>query len=158
MNWKSLLVFVTLSASGSTVLAQNSAPQPNEGHSQTHRGPVVPNGKVFQEILDKLDLSPEQKDSIKALRKSHRDSIKLLRTSAEQARAELDQSLEKNQDQESLKAAFEKHLQTKEAVDRERFKQMLAIREVLTDKQRALFASLRPKGKGLSLEPEVSGD
>ncbi len=150
--WTKKALFLAMMLVSSPLLAQQNAAQ----DSRPHPSPVVPNGKVFQEILDKLSLTPEQKDKIKALRKTHRESMKTLRAQADKNRLELDQALDKNLESDVLKTAFENFTSARQAVDRQRFQQMLDVRAVLTESQRQLFAQLRPKTSANS--GEVMGD
>jgi Spy/CpxP family protein refolding chaperone len=128
------------------------------GPGQRWGGGPVPHGKVFQEILDKLDLTDEQKDKIKTLRKNHRESMKPMRDSAEKSREELDQAFDKNLPADALKAAFEKFSEARQALDRQRFAHMLEMRALLTDSQRSLFSQLRPKMQGPKTDMEMGGD
>lgn len=99
-------------------------------------GPKWDREAGMERILKKMDLSPEQKEKLKAHRKAHREEARKLREEARQKREELRQELENpDMSMERVKAV---HSQLKGIQGRmadQRLNGILAVRQILTPAQ-----------------------
>ena len=103
-------------------------------------------GKVFKHLLEQLDLTDDQLDQIKALRKSGAQVMKALRGKKKKAVIDLDNVLMREGGSESdLRFAFINLQNAKAALESKRFDNMLAIRRLLNPQQQVKFYELSPK-------------
>ena len=96
-------------------------------------------GKHMKKVLEALDLTEAQKTKIKEIRKSGKDSVRNKREDARKHHEELHAAMLAGKSKAELSAMHEKIIAGKTAMMRARFEQMLAIRDVLTEEQRAAF-------------------
>jgi Spy/CpxP family protein refolding chaperone len=89
--------------------------------------------------------SAEQKVKVRELREASRTRVKALREELHKRRAELNERLDRNAEDEALRQAFQELQETKAALEKARFERMLAIRSVLSEQQRASFQNLRQR-------------
>ena len=93
--------------------------------------------------MEELDLSPEQSESIEAIREDSKQAMEPLREELQQAREEM-QSLMAS-DTATTDQLRQQHQQVQDLIQQlgdERFETMLSIREELTPEQRAQMAAL----------------
>ena len=95
-----------------------------------HRG----RGKYFK-ILKKIDLTEEQKNKVKEIRKEQRTLLKSIRTNKKAAHKKLHDLMKANAADSLLKSAHKQVLSLRSQMDSARFEKMLKIRKVLTPKQ-----------------------
>ena len=103
--------------------------------------------KGIRHVMEQLDLSDQQKEQIKEIRKGAKEQRKILRQAVRNAHQVLDQALESNNDDGTIRSAFSELETKKGAISRFRFEHMMKIRSILTPDQRSEFQRLRPKGK-----------
>lgn len=137
-----------------------SVPDFDSGGGEHHGGPGM-EGKHrhFGAMLaEKLGLSPEQREKLKALRGDHDEKEKNMLKMRLQ-RIELKEMLEKGQasDEEILKQAEEL---SKAMVDQnlQRIKKLLAIRKILTPEQRTKFKEFMEERREARNQENPDGD
>lgn len=112
-----------------------------------HGGPGGPGGfggpppGFPMHLLRELDLSPEQKEKIKAIRQANRESMKKLREAARDSRKAVKDALAGGDDA-TLTKLFNDSQAKHQAMASAAFDQMLKVRAVLTAEQRNKIRAL----------------
>jgi Spy/CpxP family protein refolding chaperone len=101
----------------------------------------------IQTVIKTIQLNPEQKSRVKAIREASRNRLQSLRDDLDKRRKELNQLLDSDGDDEAVRQAFRKLQSVKTALETARFERMLAIRAVLSDQQKSAFQNLRQKAR-----------
>lgn len=109
------------------------------------RGPAKEHGrdelafdKQFSaEKLKKLDLSAEQKEKLKELRRAHKDDAEKQREELRLAKRAFKDALSSNASKEEVLKTYDAMFEKKKQVGRTRMTGLLEAREVLTPEQRA---------------------
>ena len=119
------------------------------GQTAHARGPMDRGGKGGgpRQMMEQLDLTPEQRTKLDALRKASRDKISAVKDEMRQSQEKLTQALQSNTSTDELRKLHKKNQELKNKMSDARFDQVLAIRQVLTPEQQKKFQELR-KGKG----------
>ncbi len=99
-------------------------------------------------MLDLLDLSSEQKDQLKAIRRANRDNRNQIQDRIEDARDHLQNLMQSDASEDELRAAHKKVQEAMQAAGNDRFEQMLKIRAILTPEQRKELGTYRDGRKG----------
>lgn len=108
-------------------------------------------------LMEQLDLSTEQMNQMKKLRLEHQKEILPIQTKIKTARLEM-QTLKLDQaDQNSIEKKIEEIGKLRIELQKKRYAHHLAVREILTDEQKAIFDSLPKKvgrhGRGFPKGP-----
>lgn len=117
------------------------------------RGPGGGRGGMWKAALEKLGLSAEQKDKIKAIRKSRESANKETREALKEARKSMEEAVKGDASKSDLLAKFESLQTLRNKMGRQRFDMILEVREVLTPEQRKNFRSMLEQHHGLNKEP-----
>ncbi|NQY99683.1 MAG: Spy/CpxP family protein refolding chaperone [Bdellovibrionales bacterium] len=109
-----------------------------------------PGGKkgVMRKVLKELNLSDEQKSSLKEMRKANKGQMKELRQQKKAARLELKEAMGSDASESKLRALHTKLQELRKETATKRFENLLKIRKVLTPKQRKKFVELRASKRG----------
>ncbi len=130
----SRLMMILLSCMTLSVAAHARGQGKDHGHG---RDELAFEKQFSAENLKKLDLTAEQKEKLKELRKAHKDDAEKQREELHAAKKAFKQSLRSNATKEEVLKAFDAMLDKKELVARTRMTGLLEARDVLTPEQRA---------------------
>lgn len=105
-----------------------------------------------QRWMKELNLTDEQSEKIKEIRRSHRERVKSAREEMKATREALQSTMQSGASNSELKSKHEAKINARNKFERSRFDQMLEIRSVLTPEQRKKFKGMRGEmrkgGKG----------
>jgi periplasmic protein CpxP/Spy len=111
-----------------------TGPEPEQGKMQEMR-------KFKAQWEEKLNLSPEQKTKLKAIRSKYADKITDIKLSTQKSRIELAQLLrEDNLDRAKIDAKLEENLKNSSMLQKTMLQEFFDAREILTPEQRKIFA------------------
>ena len=97
-------------------------------------------------LAEKLDLTDEQRETIKAQREEHREKIKEMREELASSMKELHAELEKEDpDRRTIDGIVEKICELREDMLKERVNTILSLREILTAEQFAELKEMRER-------------
>lgn len=103
--------------------------QPGRGDGQ---GPRNEGGKPKREMLNRLDLTPEQQQALRDLRREQQEQMIDLRAAAQKARLNVEKLLDaETVDTEALMAAVESAGQAEIAIEKARVAHHLKVREIV---------------------------
>lgn len=102
-------------------------------------------GGGIGKIIRELNLSPEQKEKLKTIRKSHRESIKPLLDQKAEAVKKLHESMKANAAPEVLRTSQKTVSELNKKISEALFENILAVREILTPEQRSKFDGIKAK-------------
>ena len=136
LNTSSTSVTQTSTFARSRKIAQASPDAP--GFKMGRRGK-----RGMKQIFQKLNLSTEQQERIKAIREESKQSNSSLRQEMRQAREEMGKLMASDTNDDELKQQHEKIQTLKQQLGTQRFETMLKIRQVLTPEQRTEMAELK---------------
>ena len=131
-----ILAVLVLSFTGQTANAWG----PKENRGGKGGGP--------RQMMEQLNLTPEQRTKLDALRKANRDKVSGMRDEMRKSQEQLTQAFQSNASNDELRKIHKKSQEVKNKMSDAQFDQVLAIREVLTPEQKKKFQELRSKGKG----------
>ena len=152
MKKQHLAVALALALGIATVASR--ADEPAGGHdgaapAEAMHGPM---GGGPERLLKQLDLSADQKEQLKAMRRARRDKNDARRHKLEDAQEDLHDMLAKTDRSQGyadkLKAKHEELLLLQQEAGRDRFESILEIRAILTDAQLKKFLSLEEERGG----------
>ena len=99
--------------------------------------------------LEELDLTPEQRDAIRAIRREARPTKQDLRQQLQQERETMRSLLsDSNTSRDQLRSQHQTLMAARQQMANQRFEMMLDIREELTPEQRAKLAELKVQRRG----------
>lgn len=122
----------------------------DNGKEMSERGERKRGGKRHhrrKRWMKELNLTEEQQDKIKEVRKAHRPKMVAAREKKRDARKALTEAVKSGASNSDLKSKNEALIDANADYSRTRFGQMLAIRELLTPEQRAKFKGMRGEWK-----------
>jgi Spy/CpxP family protein refolding chaperone len=108
-----------------------------------------------QEILEKLNLTPQQKQKIASIRQKHRSEIEGLRQQIRTNQEELQTLMAGNSTDKELMAKHQKISELRQELANLNFENMLEIRQVLTPSQRSQMAQVMKERRSQRPMPEV---
>ncbi len=100
-----------------------------------------------KEAFKELNLTDDQKSKMKELRKASKNEMKVLRQTMKDRREKLAQSMAGKASDDELKKDFASLQEAKAKWESAKFDQRLKMRKVLTEEQRAKFASFMNEKK-----------
>ena len=106
-----------------------------------------PHKGKWKKIKAELNLSEEQSQKIKAIRKSQKSERKVLRKELQEMREKLETALQGKQTDDELRALFKQVESSKLKKRQLHFETMLQIRNILSEEQRLKFNELRKSNK-----------
>lgn len=131
---KVMSVIVTLGLVSGTALAKGD----REGRHG--RGGDGVERHFSLEKLKELDLSPEQKEKLKALRENSKEERHKNMAAMKEAKEAFKTALKSNASKEEVAKAYQKMTEQKRAIGQARFDKLLEAREILTvDQRKKLF-------------------
>ncbi|URR36150.1 Spy/CpxP family protein refolding chaperone [Thermosynechococcus sp. HN-54] len=99
--------------------------------------------------LDNLNLTPEQRQRLQAVRQQYQGQMEQTRNQLRTAKAELRQMMSGNASEEQIRSKYQQVRQLENQLASLRFESMLAMRSILTPQQRqALAAQMQQRGPG----------
>lgn len=98
-----------------------------------------PGGGKRMQWLQELNLTDEQKTQMKALHDKHRSTMESQKSSMKSAHEAFKSAIESNASDDDLRQKFKTLHDLKSKMAELRFNQMLEIRSILTDEQKAKF-------------------
>ena len=108
--------------------------------------PLRANGERLEslkgQVIDELNLSDAQKQKIKQIHQQYQGQISQSQESLRSAQQRLSQMMVSTDSSAAIRTQHQEVIQLRQALDNLRFESMLAMREVLTLKQRRQFAQL----------------
>ncbi|MFN4280277.1 Spy/CpxP family protein refolding chaperone [Thermosynechococcus sp.] len=91
--------------------------------------------------LENLNLTPEQRQRLQAVRQQYQSQMEQTRTQLRQAKAELRQMMSGNASEDQIRSKHQQVRQLDNQLASLRFESMLAMRGILTPEQRQALAS-----------------
>ena len=162
MNWRQISILLAASAilpAGSVAADQlnTSSTSVNQKHTFVRYGKIAqasldaPYSKMgrrrkegMNKMFQELNLSPEQQESIKAIREESKQNNSSLRQEMRQAQEEMRKLMAISDTSDSkLRQQHEQIQSLKQKLGTQRFETMLKIRQVLTPAQRTKMAQLK---------------
>lgn len=104
--------------------------------------------KQWKKMMEQLELSDDQKEELREIRKSSKDSHKALKKTIKEKRKTLETLLREDAAEADIRTAHQELQALKQVKVNQRFEKMMSIREILNAEQRKKFHELRPKRKG----------
>ncbi len=105
--------------------------------------------RPFEKVSAELNLSEEQKEKFKTIRKESRDNIQKHRSSLKETREALNAALlNKGSSEQELVQLNEKLAQAKMELMREQFAKLMKLRAILSPEQIQKLSTMGPKGRG----------
>lgn len=98
-------------------------------------------------LFQQLNLTPEQRQKLKAVRQQYQGQIRERQRSAQQAQRDMRSLLVGSASSETVRAKFTEFQQLQQAAAKLRFESILAMREVLTPTQRKQLADQMEKNQ-----------
>ena len=95
--------------------------------------------------FQKLDLSDEQKNSLKELRSGDKETHKALREKAKAARKKMAEAFKNDASESILRSSYSDLKSIRSQLADSRFEKKLAIRKILTTEQRKKFNKMQGK-------------
>ncbi len=129
MRMKNFTVLIAILL-GLSLISQPSLAKPGKGH--------------FKRMMKKLELTAEQKEKMKELRKNNPD-MKAKRAEMREVRKKFKEALGSDASKVELTKLHNELQSKKTEIAKIRFEKMLSIREILTPEQRKLFQEMRQK-------------
>ncbi len=129
MRMKNFMVLITILL-GLSVISQPLMAKPGKGH--------------FKKMMKKLELTAEQKEKMKDLRKNNPD-MKAKRAEMREVRKKFKEALGSDASKGELTKLHNELQSKKTEIAKIRFEKMLSIREILTPEQRKIFQEMRQK-------------
>jgi Spy/CpxP family protein refolding chaperone len=135
------------------VAQQPSAPTRQENASDTlsefdGKGrPTLRKGRRRGEVLQQLNLTPEQLQKLSAVRNQYQPLIRERAQSVRAAQRQLRRLLASDASESDVTAQYQQVQQLRQDLHQERFKSVLAMRQILTLEQRQAFESGRQSGR-----------
>jgi Spy/CpxP family protein refolding chaperone len=126
---KNFMVLITILL-GLSVISQPLMAKPGKGH--------------FKKMMKKLELTAEQKEKMKVLRKNNPD-MKAKRAEMREVRKKFKEALSSDASKGELTKLHNELQSKKTEIAKIRFEKMLSIREILTPEQRKIFQEMRQK-------------
>lgn len=99
-----------------------------------------------QKILQKLDLSDDQRKQMKAIREKYREEMKSLRSKMKESRGKM-KSLHTSGNESEILQHHKQAQETRNKLDDLRLQRMLETKKVLTPEQFSKMQEFRKKGK-----------
>ncbi len=96
-----------------------------------------------ERMAEELNLSPEQKTQMEAIRAKYKEPMKQKKDAVRAARKTLQESMQGDANEATLRAQFKTVHQAKDAAAELRFEKILEIRAILTPEQRKKFRAMR---------------
>jgi len=93
-------------------------------------------------IIERLNLSPQQKQRIQAIRQNYQNRLEQSKQSLRQIRQELGQMMSGDASENVIRQKFQQLQQRQQEVNQLRFDSMLEMREVLEPSQRQELAEI----------------
>lgn len=112
-------------------------------------GPGGEHGPRGEGWLERLNLTPDQKQRIQSIRQRYKDPLKQRRAALRQARQELRSLMAGNASQNQIQDKFRQVQSLQQQLAEVQFNSMSEIREILTPEQRQRLAQImqdRPQG------------
>ncbi len=140
---KVVILALSFSLLGGLAQAQQ-APQggQNQGQMQV---PLSPPDALRLPVFKKLKLDKKQKAAVEEIQKNNQSSFDAYRDAMHRAKQEFDQSMDGNDADDVVRQRFRAFQQASDAFMNSGFEQALAIRKILTPKQREKFRELKSK-------------
>lgn|GEM_PF-2255277 len=150
---------------GGALLALGGGPDGPGGPGEDHgpgMGPGGPEGGGILpgggRLLKALDLSQDQKDKLKALRRANRSKLQAAQNALQDSREDLRELMEKGSaSDEQLTAKHAEQQKLQMALEDLRFQSILDARAILTPAQRKKAADLMKQGVGRRLGRRMGG-
>lgn len=146
-NINQLAVFLGLAVSIFLLSTTNAFADEKQGfNKEEHRKEWQ---KKRSQMFEKLDLSEEQKQALKAHRESHRDGMKVLRGQIKEKRKMLRQALENpDADDNAITEVNNKIKVLTNKMADDRLNGILEVRKILTPEQFTKFNEIKKEHKG----------
>ena len=140
---KVLMLAMSFSLIGGLAQAQQP-PQGGQNQGQM-QAPLSPPDALRLPIFKKRKLDKKQKAAVQEIQKNNQSSFDAYRDAMHRAKHEFDQSMDSNDGDDVVRQRFRAFQQASDAFMNSGFEQALAIRKILTPKQREKFRELKAK-------------
>lgn len=139
------MMFLVLFASVSNFVRAETAEDSTESEIGDSQHGQKQGSNRRQKWLEELQLTEEQKTQIKDLREKHEAEMESYKSEIKSAQDEFKSSIQSNATDEVLREKFQNVQTLKSKIGTLRFEQMLQIRSLLTEEQKAKFKGLQHK-------------
>ncbi len=105
-------------------------------------------GHGLREALKSMDLTEEQRNKIKEIRKAGKEASKEIRSALKTGRKTMEDLMKSHANKDEIISKFESIQTMRNKMARARFDMMLAVREILTPEQRQKLSAFLDSPKG----------